>query len=416
MKKGKIQRPKGTKDIFGKEAILWKYIEEKASKIFKLYGYKEIRTPIFEATELFERGVGEETDVVKKEMYTFLDRGGRSITLRPENTAPVVRAIIENRLFEPPPIRYFYMGPMFRYDRPQKGRYRQFHQIGVEILGEDEPSTDAELIEMASKFLESLPVENFKIIINSIGCKKCRPDYLSLLKREAEKIKENLCVDCQVKLERNPLRIFDCKNEKCVIESEKLPKINNYLCEECKSHFEGVLKILDSIGINYKIEGRLVRGLDYYTKTTFEIVPSMSEGSQSSILGGGRYDNLVEELGGPPLSGIGFALGIERTASLLSKVSISQEETFAIIPMGKDEIREAFTVANELRKNGIPVIMNPRIRNIKTSLSWANKAGVKKVIIIGERERDRNTVVLKNMVSGEQKEIKKEEIINWLHK
>lgn len=416
MKKGKIQRPKGTKDIFGKEAILWEYIEEKARDIFKLYGYKEIRTPIFEATELFERGVGEETDLVKKEMYTFLDRGGRSITLRPENTAPVVRAIIENRLYEHPPLRYFYIGPMFRYDRPQKGRYRQFHQIGVEILGEDEPFTDAELIEMASKFLESLSVVNFKIIINSIGCKKCRPKYLLILKTDTEKVKEKLCVDCQVKLERNPLRIFDCKNEKCMEENKKLPKINNYLCEECKSHFEEVLKILDSIGINYTVDSRLVRGLDYYTKTTFEIVPSLSEGSQSSILGGGRYDDLVKELGGPPLSGIGFALGIERTASLLSKLSISQQETFVIIPMGKDEIREALIVANELRKNGTPVIMNPKIRNIKTSLSWANKAGVKKVIIIGERERERDTIVLKDMISGEQKEIKREEIINWLHK
>lgn len=416
MKRGKIQRPKGTKDIFGKEAILWEYIEEKARDIFKLYGYKEIRTPIFEATELFERGVGEETDVVKKEMYTFLDRGGRSITLRPENTAPVVRAIIENRLYENPPLRYFYIGPMFRYDRPQKGRFRQFHQIGVEILGEDEPFTDAELIEMAFKFLKSLPVNDFKILINSIGCFKCRPYYLSILKNEAENIRERLCNECKAKLERNPLRIFDCKNESCIEESEKLPKINNYLCDDCKSHFKEVLEILDLIEIPYIVEGRLVRGLDYYTKTTFEIVPLSAEGSQASILGGGRYDNLSEELGGPPLSGIGFALGLERTASLLADIPLSEQKSVMIIPMSKEERKEAFEIAKKIRENGIPVIMNPKIRNIKTSLSWANKAGVKKVIIIGERERKRDTVVLKDMISGEQKEIKREDIINWLHK
>ncbi len=416
MKREKIQRPKGTKDIFGKEAELWEYIESKAKEIFKLYGYKEIRTPIFEATELFQRGVGEETDVVKKEMYTFLDRGGRSVTLRPENTAPVVRAIIENRLYEKPPLRFFYIGPMFRYDRPQKGRYRQFHQIGVEILGEDEPSTDAELIEMAFKFLKSLPVIDFKILINSIGCLKCRPNYLSILKKEAEKLKERLCNDCRAKLVRNPLRIFDCKNENCIEESEKLPKINNYLCEDCKSHFKEVLEILDIIGIPYTIEGRLVRGLDYYTKTTFEIVPSSAEGSQASILGGGRYDYLSEELGGPPLSGIGFALGVERTASLLTELSLPESETTMIIPMSKKERRGAFEIANMLRENGITVIIDPKIRNIKTSLSWANKAGFKKVIIIGERERERGTLILKDMISGEQKEIKREEMLNWLHK
>ncbi len=416
MKREKIQRPKGTKDIFGKEAELWEYIENKAKEIFKLYGYKEIRTPIFEATELFERGVGEETDVVKKEMYTFLDRSGRSITLRPENTAPVVRAIIENRLYEKPPLRFFYIGPMFRYDRPQKGRYRQFHQIGVEILGEDEPSTDAELIEMAFKFLKSLPVKDFNILINSIGCYKCRPNYFSILKNEVEKIKDILCEDCRAKLVRNPLRIFDCKNEKCIEESERLPKINNYLCEECKSHFKEVLKILNLIGIPYTIDGRLVRGLDYYTKTTFEIVPSSAEGSQTSILGGGRYDYLSEELGGSPLSGIGFALGVERTASLLSNLSLPEQKTIMIIPMIKEARKEAFEIANKIRENGLSVIMDPKIRNIKTSLSWANKAGVKKVIIIGEREMERGTLILKDMISGEQREIKREEMLNWLHK
>ncbi len=416
MKKERIQRPKGTKDIFGKEAEIWEYIERKAREIFRLYGYKEIRTPIFEATELFERGVGEETDVVKKEMYTFLDRGERSITLRPENTAPVVRAVIENRLYEKPPLRFFYIGPMFRYDRPQKGRYRQFHQIGVEILGEDEPSTDAELIEMAFKFLLSLPVKDFKILINSIGCRKCRPNYLSILKNEAERIKDKLCDECNAKIGRNILRIFDCKNEKCIEESKLLPKINNYLCNDCKSHFEEVLGILDSIEIPYEIEGRLVRGLDYYTKTTFEIVPLSAESSQASILGGGRYDNLSEDLGGPPLSGIGFALGVERTASLLKDLSFPENDIIMIIPLSKEDRMEAFAVAKELRENGIPVILDPKIRNIKTSLSWANKAQIKKVIIIGERERERGTIIFKDMISGEQKELKRKEILNWLQR
>jgi histidyl-tRNA synthetase len=416
MKRERIQRPKGTKDIFGKEVEIWEYIERRAREIFKLYGYKEIRTPIFEATELFERGVGEETDVVKKEMYTFLDRGGRSVTLRPENTAPVVRAVIENRLYEKPPLRFFYIGPMFRYDRPQKGRYRQFHQIGVEILGEDEPSTDAEVIETAYRFLLSLPIKDFKILINSIGCRNCRPNYLSILKMEAEKIRDRLCEDCNEKIERNILRIFDCKNKRCIEESKSLPKINDYLCNECKSHFEEVLRTLEIIEIPYEIEGRLVRGLDYYTKTTFEIVPLSAEGSQSSILGGGRYDNLSEDLGGPPLSGIGFALGVERTASLLKDLSLPEDETIMIIPLSKDDRREAFSLAKELRGNRIPAILDPKIRNIKTSLSWANKAGIKKVIIIGERERERGTVIFKDMVSGEQREIKREEILNCLQR
>lgn len=416
MKKERIQRPKGTKDVFGREAEIWEYIERKAREIFKLYGCKEIRTPIFEATELFERGVGQETDVVKKEMYTFLDRGKRSITLRPENTAPVVRAVIENRLYEKPPLRFFYMGPMFRYDRPQKGRYRQFHQIGVEILGEDKPSTDAELIEMAFKFLLSLPVRDFRTLINSIGCRKCRPNYLSILKNEAEKIKDRLCEECNAKIGRNILRIFDCKNEKCIEESKFLPKINNYLCNDCKSHFEEVLEILDSIEIPYEIEGRLVRGLDYYTKTTFEIVPPLVEGSQSSVLGGGRYDNLSEDLGGPALSGIGFALGVERTASLLKDLFLPENETIMIIPLSKDDRKEAFAVAKELRENGIPVILDPKIRNVKTSLSWANKAKIKKVIIIGERERERGIIIFKDMISGEQKELKRKEIPNWLQR
>ncbi len=416
MKRERIQRPKGTKDIFGKEVEIWEYIERKAREIFKLYGYKEIRTPIFEATELFERGVGEETDVVKKEMYTFLDRGGRSVTLRPENTAPVVRAVIENRLYEKPPLRFFYIGPMFRYDRPQKGRYRQFHQIGVEILGEDEPSTDAEVIETAYRFLLSLPIKDFKILINSIGCRNCRPNYLSILKMEADKVRDRLCEDCNEKIERNILRIFDCKNERCIEESKSLPKINDHLCNDCKSHFEEVLQTLEIIEIPYEIEGRLVRGLDYYTKTTFEIVPLSVEGSQSSILGGGRYDNLSEDLGGPPLSGIGFALGVERTASFLKDISLPEDEAIMIIPLSKYDRREAFTLAKELRGNGIPAILDPKIRNIKTSLSWANKAGIKKVIIIGEREKERGTIIFKDMISGEQKEIKREEILNCLTK
>ncbi len=416
MRKEQIKRPKGTKDIFGSEAELWEFIEKRAREIFKLYGFKEIRTPIFEATELFERGIGEETEVVKKEMYTFVDKGGRSITLRPENTAPVVRAIVENRLYEKPPLRFFYIGPMFRYDRPQKGRYRQFHQIGVEVIGEDEPSTDSEVVEMAFRFLKALSIKDFKILINSIGCNNCRPKYISILRSEAEKIKDTLCEDCKGKLVRNPLRIFDCKNEPCIKESDKLPKVTHFLCEDCDIHFKQTLEILDFLEIPYLVEGKLVRGLDYYTRTTFEIVPIHASGSQSSILGGGRYDNLVEELGGPPLSGIGFALGVERTASLLSELSLPEKEKLMIIPLGKEERKEAFILARELREKGIPVILENKVRNIKTSLSWASKAGIKKVIIIGERERKKETLILKDMLSGEQREVLKKEILNCLQR
>ncbi len=307
---------KGTRDILPGEVEKWQVLEGLARTTFELYGFRELRAPVFEATELFEKGSGSTSDVVTKEMYTFIDKGGRSLTLRPEYTPSVVRAIIEHRLdLEGAPMRYYFMGPMFRYDKPQKGRYRQFHQIDIEVFGEKDAAVDAEIIEMAHALLGKLGVGGTETLVNTVGCRACRPAYSAALREAAAKRKSELCVDCQRKAETNPLRIFDCKVEACREIARSFPLIQEFLCDECRDHFRRLLACLDVLKIAYRVDPRLVRGLDYYTKTTFEIVTA-GIGAQNALLGGGRYDDMMKDFGGPDICGTGFAMGIERVLSV----------------------------------------------------------------------------------------------------
>ncbi len=413
--KTKITAIKGTKDILPSEARKWQKVESVAREIFELYGYREIRTPVFEPTELFEKGTGETSDVVTKEMYTFLDKGGRSLTLRPEYTPSVVRAIMDHSLhLKPQPMRYYFFGPMFRYDKPQKGRYRQFHQIDIEVFGEKDAAIDAEIVEMADSLLKRLNVTDTEILVNSVGCKTCRPAYHHELKQAAEEVREDLCADCQRKVDLNPLRIFDCKEETCRKLSEGFPKITDFLCPECDEHFRIFCNDLESYGIAYRIEPRLVRGLDYYTKTTFEIISSKL-GAQDAILGGGRYDDMMKEFGGPDVCGTGFAMGLER---FLSVVPFKEEKpSFLYIAFLGDAAKKAgMGLARKLRKDGMECLIEYRDRSLKNQMSRANKLGAAWVLIIGEEEVKANRYQLKDMKTGQQQEVRAEEILNLVQK
>ncbi len=413
--KEKITAIKGTKDILPSEARKWQKVESVAREIFELYGYREIRTPVFEATELFEKGTGETSDVVTKEMYTFLDKGGRSLTLRPEYTPSVVRAIMDHSLhLQSQPMRYYFFGPMFRHDKPQKGRYRQFHQIDIEVFGEKDPAIDAEIVEMADFLLKRLNVTDTEILVNSVGCQACRPPYHHKLKQAAEAVREDLCADCQRKIDLNPLRIFDCKEEPCRELSQGFPKITDFLCPECEEHFKLFCVYLGSYGIAYRLEPRMVRGLDYYTKTTFEIISSKL-GAQDAILGGGRYDDMMKEFGGPDICGIGFAMGLER---FLSIVPFKEEkESFLYIAFLGDAAKNAgMELARQMRKGGIECLIEYRDRNLKNQMSRANKLGADWVLIIGEDEVKANRYQLKNMETGGQQEVSAYEILTFIQK
>ena len=413
--KKKITAIKGTKDILPSEARKWQKVESVAREIFELYGYREIRTPVFEPTELFEKGTGETSDVVTKEMYTFLDKGGRSLTLRPEYTPSVVRAIMDHSLhLQSQPMRYYFFGPMFRYDKPQKGRYRQFHQIDIEVFGEKDPAIDAEIVEMADFLLRRLNVTDTEILVNSVGCQACRPLYHRELKQAAEVVRENLCDDCQRKIDLNPLRIFDCKEEKCRELSQDFPKITDFLCPECEEHFKLFKVHLGSYGISYRLEPRLVRGLDYYTKTTFEIISSKL-GAQDAILGGGRYDDMMKEFGGPDICGIGFAMGLERFLSIVPFKE--KKESFLYIAfLGNAAKNAGMDLARQLRKDGIECLIEYRDRNLKNQMSRANKLGAAWVLIIGEDEMKANRYQLKNMETGEQQEVSADDILTQVQK
>ncbi|MFB0564521.1 MAG: histidine--tRNA ligase [Candidatus Aminicenantaceae bacterium] len=410
-----VSAVKGTKDILPQEVKKWQIVEQVARTIFEHYGYKEIRTPVFEATELFERGTGLTSDIVNKEMYTFKDRAGRSLTLRPEYTPSVVRSIIENRLYlKAKPLRFYYIGSMFRYDKPQKGRFRQFHQMDIEVFGEKDPAIDAEIVEMADYLLKELKVLETETLVNSIGCKKCHPRYLQDLRTRAQKTRESLCSDCQRKTVANPLRIFDCKKESCQGASQSFPSIIDYLCEECKEHFRQFCSYLELYGIKYKIEPRLVRGLDYYTKTAFEIISSRL-GAQNAILGGGRYDYMVEEFGGPELCGIGFAVGMER---LISVVSYKEEKSkfLYLAYLGDDAKKETMELARFLRRKGVECLVEYKQRNLKSQMSRANKLRATWALIIGEDEVKKGRYQLKDMTTGIQKEGSKEDILKIILK
>ena len=403
-----INVPKGTKDVLPQESYKWQYVESVAKEVAKLFGVKEIKTPTFEHTEVFERGVGDTTDIVNKEMYTFTDKGGRSITLKPEGTAGVARSFIENGLSNTAlPLKLYYITSCFRYERPQAGRLREFHQFGVEFLGAETPEIDAEAILLAKTFFDKLKIGNLTLYLNSIGCKECRQKYQTALKEYYQSNIEKLCPLCKERLQKNPMRILDCKNEDCKKLNENAPKILDYICEDCSNHFERVQTLLKISGVEYKINPEIVRGLDYYTKTVFEFV-SENIGAQGTVCGGGRYDGLIAQLGGPEISGIGFALGIERLLLLMENIGAyigenpSPEIYFAT--MGEKATDKAFELVSALRKAGVICDLDLKGRGIKAQFKYADKIGAKKVAILGDSELEKGVVKVKSMSTGEEVE------------
>lgn len=412
----KLIAPKGTRDIYAPDMEKWHFLETHIRTYFERYFYREIRTPIFEHSDLFQRGIGSETEVVQKEMYTFTDKGGRSLTLRPENTASVVRAMIENNLMDAVfPLRFYYIGPMFRYDKPQKGRFRQFHQFGIEVFGDSSPQVDGEVIYSAMGFLSEIGITGTDLHINSVGCRACRPAYLKQLSEDAAKIAPSLCQDCQRKVETNPLRIFDCKNEQCIQAADSLAKITDHLCPECNTHFQGVQETLHLLDCPFSINPKLVRGLDYYTKTAFEIT-SQKLGAQDAILGGGRYDDLFQELGGPDFPGIGFAAGMERIILHLDQLPTDKALSLYIAYQNQDYMGHALALAQTLWKNGYQTYLDYRFRNLKKQLKRSVKLQSTHTIILGEDEISSHTISIKDMEKQTQVTIKKEELLSWLKK
>jgi histidyl-tRNA synthetase len=401
---------KGTKDILPGEVEKWQALEGLARETFELYGYRELRAPLLEATELFEKGTGQTSDIVTKEMYTFTDKGGRSLTLRPEYTPSVVRAIIEHRLdLQPEPMRYYYMGPMFRYDKPQKGRYRQFHQVDIEVFGEKDAAVDAEVIEMADSLLRKLGVAERETLVNSVGCRACRPAYIQALRAEALKRRSDLCPDCQRKAETNPLRIFDCKVESCQPVARSFPLIQDFLCKECRDHFTKLLAFLDLYKIPYRVEARLVRGLDYYTKTTFEIV-SGHLGAQNALLGGGRYDDMMKDFGGPDICGIGFAMGMERVLAA-AELAPAKRKALYLAYLGDEAKKTGLELARFLRANGVECLVEFKDRGMKAHFGRANKLEAAWVLIVGEDEMKKGRFGLKEMATGRQVDGTRDELL-----
>lgn len=412
------QAPRGTKDILPDGVERWRYVEGKIRDICERFGYREIRTPLFEHTELFQRGIGDTTDVVEKEMYTFLDRGGRSITLRPENTAAAVRAYLEHKLYaEDALTKLFYIGSMFRFDRPQKGRFREFHQFGVEALGEASPAVDAEIILLAVRFLESLGLKELSLSINSVGDPACRPVYRQKLKDFFKEKLDGLCDDCRSRYDRNPMRILDCKNERCHELSVGAPEITDCLCDECAAHFEKVKSYLTAAGVAFTCDPRLVRGLDYYTKTAFEIKYEPL-GAQSAVAGGGRYDGLVEEIGGNPTPAVGFAVGLERVMLAMEMQNLfpeMEEGTDAfVVAMGDEAKDEAFCLLAELRDAGLSARMDYAGRSMKSQMKQADKANARYALILGEDELAKGVVTVRDMESSGQEQVAREDIVNKL--
>ena len=415
-----IKAVRGTKDITPDEVYKWQYVESVAKDVFENFGFREIRTPIFEHTELFIKGTGETTDIVQKEMYTFTDKGGRSLTLRPEGTPPVVRSYLENNLSaEMPVTKLYYIGPMFRYERPQAGRFRQHQQIGAEIIGSSSPYSDAELISMYLHFVSKLGIEDVKLHLNSVGCAKCKPDYNLALKDYAKKHFDSLCETCKDRLDRNPLRMLDCKVESCREIFASGPVILDYLCDDCRKHFDIVIKSLNMLGLQYNINPFLVRGLDYYTKTVFEVT-ARGLGSQDAIAGGGRYDNLIEELGGKPTPALGFGSGQNRLIATME----AQNTPFAdppvtkiyIAPLCESAFPKAFEIAFLLRQKGVSTEIGLDGRSLKSQMKTADKLRAKYVVMIGEDEINKGFVTIRDMVSGEQEAIDFQIVIDVLTK
>jgi histidyl-tRNA synthetase len=402
-----IESIKGTRDILPDESPLWHRIESAARTLFARYGYREIRTPIFEATELFARGIGAETDIVSKEMYTFADRDEKqtSLTLRPEATAGIVRSVIEQNLMNTDPaLKVYAMGPMFRRERPQKGRYRQFHQVDVEVFGVSAPSIDVEVIELSLAYLEACGVSGCELVLNSVGDAQCRPAYVETLRSAIAKDKARLCGDCQRRSDTNPLRVLDCKVPQDQEIIDALPKIADHLCPGCRDHFAEVRRELELLGIPYRLSHRLVRGLDYYTRTTFEVT-SGALGAQNSVLGGGRYDGLVKDLGGPDLTGIGFALGMERLVMMLpEQPSVGRCDVF-LAPLAPGALDTALLLQRELRRAGIGVLMEHEGRGLKSQMKRADKLGARYVAILGDAELAKGAWTVREMASSTQQDV-----------
>lgn len=410
--------PRGTQDILPEEQPYWSYIIKTAERMASLYGYRRIDTPVFEETGLFTRGVGQGTDIVEKEMYIFEDRGGDSLALRPEGTAPVCRAYLEHGMQNvTQPVRLYYITPIFRYERPQSGRYRQHHQFGYETLGDASPVIDSEVVNIAWDFYKTLKLTNLKLVINSIGCRHCRPEYINNLKEYYSANGDRICPDCQVRLVKNPLRLLDCKNESCQMLTSSAPRSADYLCQDCREHFRSLLKYLDALKLPYLIDHRLVRGLDYYTRTVFEVQP-LEGGAQSTIGGGGRYDDLIEQIGGKATPGIGFATGLERIIAHLKKEQIDigniPEVEVYIASIGENTIIRALEIAAELRTAGISTIISSGIKGLKRQLKQANTLGISKVIIIGETELASGSAIIRDMVTSQQQTLPLEEIMSLL--
>ncbi|MGN0535117.1 MAG: histidine--tRNA ligase [Eubacterium sp.] len=410
---------KGTRDVLPKDVYKNQYIEATAIDVAEKFGYKEIRTPMFEHTELFQRGVGDTTDVVQKEMYTFDDKGGRSITLRPEGTAGAVRAYLENGLCnEALPQKVCYVGPCFRYEKPQAGRLREFHQFGVECLGTASPLADAELISLAKSIFDTLGVTDLSLEINSIGCPECRAEYHKALREYFSAHTDELCDTCNGRLERNPMRILDCKSPICSKIAENAPVVTDYLCDECREHFEKVQEYLKTLNIEYTINPKIVRGLDYYTKTVFEFV-SDSIGAQGTVCGGGRYDGLVDELGGQKTPSLGFAMGLERLMLVMEAQNApfpeeSKPDLF-IVAIGDKATAKAVEIAKDMREEGFTALMDLNQRSIRAQMKYADKLGAKFNIVIGDNEVDSGITKLKNMTTGEETEIPLDTFVNGFY-
>ena len=413
--------PRGTKDITPKDVYKWHYVEKKFREICALYGYEEIRTPIFEHTEVFSRSVGDTTDVVQKEMYTFTDRGDRQLSLKPEGTAGVIRSFIENKMYaDTQPTKLYYITPCFRYERPQAGRQRQFHQFGIEVLGSDGPSVDAEVISLAVQFFNEMGLNNLSVNINSVGCPTCREEYNRKLKEYLDQKVDVLCETCLERKDKNPMRVIDCKNPHCKENLQDIPFMIDHLCEDCKDHFDKLQTYLKEMDINYVVDKTIVRGLDYYKKTAFEII-SNDIGSQSTVCGGGRYDGLVEMLGGPKgISGIGFGLGVERLLLTLENNNIEIENPKStdiyIATIGDAAKTKSFKLIKDLRTNHISADNDHLDKSLKAQFKYSDKLNAKYTVVIGDDELANDTATLKNMKTSEQTTIKLSELVDELKK
>ncbi len=405
--------PKGTEDLLPQNSYQWQYLEQQFNKVCNNFGYKEIRVPTFEHTELFERGVGDTTDVVEKQMYTFLDKGGRSITLRPEGTASVARSFLEHSLYaQPMPAKMYYNIPCFRYENKQKGRLREFHQFGIEAFGSSEPTIDAEVISLAYLFLSRVGLKDLSVHINSIGCPECRKKYNEILRDYLRPKLDGLCPTCQSRFERNPLRILDCKSEVCQEFAKDAPRLLDYICDDCREHFEALKTNLDLLGIDYQIDSGIVRGLDYYTKTVFEIISG-----PFTVCGGGRYDGLVEEFGGDHMPAVGFGLGIERLLLRLEETGVVIPNQnlldLYIAPLGEAAVKYAQGLVFRLRGTGICVDTDHIGRGLRAQMKYADKLSCRYTLVLGENEIETGNAQIKNMQTGEQTQIQLAELTDF---